>query len=177
MAFCDSLDDAIVYATPQVGSVAAGTLTASKTPSLATATTIWGQQAARVLMCVASAGLDPSTIAAGAKEWAQAAEAALTSGEVLLAKTSIGAEGLEQALALINRGEEQLAALKRGADNWQAMRAALLSQGASALALPASGRVASNWTAAGCRREDDDRTTDHDEPAPIFPDPPGETAL
>lgn len=179
MAFCADVDAATVYARPQIGSVAAGTLTASKTPSLATCTDIWGKQSSRVSMCLAVAGIDPSTVTASSvlESWACDLEARLTSGFVLLAKAQIGDEGLEQAQALIARGESDLAELKPGSPSFKRLRSALLSQGGSALSVPVSGRVGSNWTRGAGRHEGDDATTDHDEPAPIFPDPPGETAL
>ena len=79
-----------------------GTLSATTTPTSTQGTVIWNN-------AFLSAGVSDSfTASSVAESWAQTAEMFISSGFILLAKGSIGADGKATADELIERGREML---------------------------------------------------------------------
>jgi len=117
-----------------------GTLSSSTTPTLAQGNTIWGHAYNRVRLAFLEAGLsDTVTASSRAEELAQQAELFLASGNILLAKGSIGADGKATADELIAHGRDLLERL------WD-QRTYLLANGASASLAGPSIFAKSNWT-------------------------------
>lgn len=119
-----------------------GTLSGTTTPTSTAATVIWGRVYDRVRSALLAAGISTtvtgSTIASG---WVQRVEMLLTSGEVLLAKGSIGTGSESTAPTLIKMGEEMLAELPF-------LRPTLIANGGAASTGPTDARVGSHWLRA-----------------------------
>ena len=119
-----------------------GTLTSSTTPTVTQANVIWArvydQVRAALLANGLSATVTASSVAAG---WAQRAEMYLASGEVLMAKGSIGVNAESTAPALIKMGETMLGSLPD-------IRQMLLDNGGSEDVGTADSRMGSHWTRA-----------------------------
>lgn len=134
MAYNADLATATVMA-PQLG-----TLTAATTPTVTQANVIWAHAYNEVRMAFLAAGLSDSfTASSRAEEVAQQAEMMLTSGQVLLAKGSIGADGKATSDELLRIGGEILSKLWDRRDH-------LLSNGADASLSGTSVFSKSNWT-------------------------------
>lgn len=134
MAYNADLATATVMA-PQLG-----TLSSSTTPTLAQGNTIWANSYSQVRAAFLRAGLsDTVTASSRAEELAQQAEIFLASGNILLAKGSIGADGKATADELIDHGRALLDSL------WD-RRDYLLANGASASLSGPSIFAKSNWT-------------------------------
>lgn len=119
-----------------------GTLSSSTTPTSTQATVIWTRAYDRVQAALLSAGLSSSLTASSVAEgWAQRAEMLLTSGDVLLAKGSVGVGAESTAPKLIALAEKMLAETSKS-------RMMLLDNGASAATETADTRMASHWTRA-----------------------------
>ena len=117
-----------------------GTLSSSTTPTLVQGKVIWVKAYNEVRLAFISAGLgDTFTSSSIAENIAQTAEMFLASGNILLAKGSIGADGKATADQLIARGEALLGQL------WD-QRTYLLANGASGSLTGPSIWAKSNWT-------------------------------
>ena len=117
-----------------------GTLSSSTTPTLVQGNVIWVKAYNEVRLAFISAGLgDTFTSSSIAENVAQTAEMFLASGNILLAKGSIGADGKATADQLIARGEALLGQL------W-GQRTYLLANGASGSLTGPSIWAKSNWT-------------------------------
>ncbi len=119
-----------------------GTLSTSTTPTLAQANVVWAraydQVRAALLANGISATVTGSSVADG---WVQRAEMYLASGQVLLAKGSIGAGAESTAPALIKIGETMLGSLPD-------IRQMLIDNGGSEDKGSADSRMGSHWTRA-----------------------------
>ena len=134
-----------------------GTLTANTTPTIAQATVIWDRAHDLVRSALLSAGVSTAfTSPSVAEGWAQRAEMYLASGEVLMAKGSIGAGAESTAPALIKMGESMLSTLPD-------IRQTLIDNGGSEAKGGADSRMGSHWTRAKDPRWD---------PTPGGPDVP-----
>lgn len=119
-----------------------GTLTASTTPTDAQATVIWDRAYDRVRAALLAAGVGTVFAASSVGEgWAKRAELFLTSGEVLLAKGSIGAGAESTAPALIKMGEAFLSTLPD-------VRQMLIDNGGTEDKGGVDSRAGSHWTRA-----------------------------
>lgn len=117
-----------------------GTLSTSTTPTLAQGNTIWGLAYNQVRVAFLSAGMSDSfTASSRAQELAETAEMFLASGNILLAKGSIGADGKATADELLARAMVLLEQL------W-GQRTYLLANGASASLAGPAIFAKSNWT-------------------------------
>lgn len=117
-----------------------GTLSSSTTPTLTQANVIWTKVYTQVRLAFIAAGMaDTFTAASIAENTAQSAEMFLASGNILLAKGSIGADGKATADGLIARGNMLLEQL------WD-QRTFLIANGASAATVGPSVWAKSNWT-------------------------------
>ena len=160
MAYNPALATATTMA-PQLG-----TLSGSTTPTSTAATVIWDRVYDRVRSALLGAGISPTvtggTITAG---WVQRVEMLLTSGEILLAKGSIGTGSESTAPTLIKMGEDMLAELP-------ALRMTLIANGGAASTGSVDERVGSHWLRA--KDPDWDATPgEADVPyaaVPVFPD-------
>jgi hypothetical protein len=127
---------------------AAGVQTPTSTtkPTLTNANEIHADQYQAVRAAMVAAELDPDTITASSilEQRTKAAEAYLTSAEIMLAKESLGEQAIKNSDRLRKRGEEILVELK-------ARRGFYLTSGGSPLA------AASGWT--GSHFADDRDTT------------------
>lgn len=143
-----------------------GTLTASTTPTSTQAAVIWARAYDQVRAALLASGISDvvtaSTVAAG---WVQRAEMYLTSGEVLMAKGSIGVNAESTAPALIKMGETMLASLPD-------IRQMLIDNGGAEYIGGADSRMGSHWTRA--KDPDWDSTPGGDDvpyaAVPVFPD-------
>ena len=144
-----------------------GTLSSTTTPTSTQGTVIWGHAYNEVRLGFLRAGLsDTVTGSSRAEELAQKAEMFLASGQILLAKGSIGQQAQTTAEDLIAKGREVLATL------WD-LRDVLLGQGASQSLQAVSRFARSNWT------QDSDPDFDYTVgtgdrpyvPPPVFEDP------
>lgn len=143
-----------------------GTLSGSTTPTSTAATVIWSRVYDRVQAALLAEGISSTvtggTIAAG---WVQRVEMLLTSGEVLLAKGSIGTGSESTAPTLIKMGEEMLSQLPD-------LRMTLIANGGAASVGAKDERVGSHWLRA--KDPDWDSTPgEADVPyaaVPVFPD-------
>jgi len=143
-----------------------GTLTSSTTPTVTQANVIWARAYDQVQAALLSNGLSStvtaSSVAAG---WAQRAEMFLASGQVLMAKGSIGVNAESTAPALIKMGETMLGSLPD-------IRQMLIDNGGSEDKGGADSRMGSHWTRAK-NPEWDATPGGPDVPyaaTPIFPD-------
>ena len=119
-----------------------GTLSSTTTPPSTQAAVIWAKAYNQVRAALLANGISDSITASSVAEaWAQQTEMMLTSGEVLLAKGSIGRDAESTAPALIKLGEEMLRSVP-------AIRMMLLDNGGSADAGSADSRAGSHWTRA-----------------------------
>lgn len=145
-----------------------GTLSSSTTPTSTQAAYVWARVYDRVRGALLSAGISASlTSSSVAEGWVQRAEMLLTSGEVLLAKGSVGVGAESTAPQLIRLGEEMLAALPA-----HRTRMMLLDNGAAAASGSEDPRAGSHWTRAK-DPEWDESPGGPDVPyaaVPIFPD-------
>ena len=143
-----------------------GTLSSSSTPTSTQATVIWtgayDKVRAGLLASGISATITGSTVA---ESWAQRCEMMLTSGEVLLAKGSIGVNAESTAPALIALGDSMIESLPT-------IRTMLIDNGATADNGSVDSRIGSHWTRAKDPDWDPEPGGD-DVPyaaTPIFPD-------
>jgi hypothetical protein len=117
-----------------------GTLSSSTTPTLTQGNVIWVKAYNEVRLAFIAAGMgDTFTAASIAENMAQSAEMFLASGNILLAKGSIGADGKATADELIARGNLLLGQL------WE-QRTYLIANGATATVTGPSIWAKSNWT-------------------------------
>tara|TARA_R100001594_G_scaffold25875_3_gene50414 strand:+ start:925 stop:1419 length:495 start_codon:yes stop_codon:yes gene_type:complete len=117
-----------------------GTLSSTTTPTVAQGNVIWAKAYNEVRVAFLSAGLaDTFSSSSIAEAWAQNAEMFLTSGTILLAKGSIGADGKATADELIRSAKELL-------DQVWEKRDFLLAHGASASLTGPSIFAKSHWT-------------------------------
>lgn len=117
-----------------------GTLSSTTTPTSTQATAIWNLAYNEVRMAFLEAGLaDTFTASSRAEEVAQQAEMMLTSGQVLLAKGSIGKDGKATSNELLRIARDMLDKL------WH-KRDYLIANGASASLSGTSIFAKSNWT-------------------------------
>lgn len=117
-----------------------GTLSASTTPTLTQADVVWVKAYNEVRLAFIAAGMgDTFTASSIAENTAQSAEMFLASGNILLAKGSIGADGKATADELIARGNLILGQL------WD-QRTFLVANGASGATTGPSIWSKSNWT-------------------------------
>lgn len=145
-----------------------GTLSSTTTPTSTQATVIWTRAFERVQSALLAEGISSSVTASSvAAGWVQRAEMLLTSGEVLLAKGSVGVGAESTAPQLIKLGEEMLGLLS---DN--RTRLMLIDNGGAAATGSEDPRVGSHWT----RAKDPEWDSDPGGPDvpyaanPIFPD-------
>ena len=145
-----------------------GTLSSTTTPTSTQATTIWTRSFDRVRSALLAAGIaEAVTESSVAEGWVLRAEMLLTSGEVLLAKGSVGVGAESTAPQLIKIAEEMLATL---VDNRTRMM--LIDNGGAAATGSEDPRVGSHWT----RAKDPEWDSDPGGPDvpyaanPIFPD-------
>ena len=121
-----------------------GTLSSTTTPTSTQATVIWTRAFDRVQAALLAAGLSATvTSATVAEGWVQRAEMFLTSGEVLLAKGSVGVGAESTAPALIDMGQQMLTMIP---DN--SVRMMLLDNGAAAANGSEDPRMGSHWLRA-----------------------------
>lgn len=119
-----------------------GTLSSTTTPTSTQAAVIWAKAYNQVRVALLTNGISDSITASSVAEaWAQKAEMMLTSGEVLMAKGSIGRGAESTAPELIKLGEEMLQSIP-------SIRIMLLDNGGSADAGSADSRMGSHWTRA-----------------------------
>jgi len=117
-----------------------GTLSATTTPTSTQGTVIWNKAYNEVRLAFLSAGVSDSfTASSVAESWAQTAEMFISSGFILLAKGSIGADGKATADELIERGREMLRQV------WE-KRVFLLANGAAGSLAGPSIFAKSHWT-------------------------------
>lgn len=117
-----------------------GTLSASTTPTLTQGNVAWERSYNEVRLALLAAGVsDTLTGSSIAESFAQTAEMFLTSGNILLAKGSIGADGKATADELLMQGRALLGQI------WD-QRVYLLANGASASLSGPSIFTKSNWT-------------------------------
>ena len=117
-----------------------GTLSSSTTPTLPQGNVIWAQAYNQVRLAFIAAGMgDTLTASSIAENVAQTAEMFLASGNILLAKGSIGADGKATADELIARGVMLLEQL------WS-QRTYLIANGATGTTTGPSIWSKSNWT-------------------------------
>ena len=160
MAYNSDLATATVMA-PQLG-----TLSGTTTPTSTQATVIWTRSYDRIRMALAQIGISATVTGSSIAEgYLQRCEMFLTSGEVLLAKGSIGTAAESTAKQLINVGESMLSGLID-------LRPTLLDNGATGNAGTKDSRVSSHWVRA--KDPDWDSTPGGDDvgyaSVPIFPD-------
>ena len=143
-----------------------GTLSSSSTPTSTQATVVWTGAYDKVRAALLANGISSSiTASTVAEAWAQRCEMMLTSGEVLLAKGSIGVNAESTGPALITMGDTMI-------DSLPTIRIMLLDNGATADKGSAYSRMGSHWTRAKDPDWDPDPGGD-DVPyaaVPIFPD-------
>ena len=126
-----------------------GTLSGATTPTLTQGNVIWEKAYNEVRLAFIQAGLSSAFTASSiALNLAQSAEMFLASGNILLAKGSIGADGKATADELIVKGRLLLSQL------WE-QRVFLLANGASSDTTGPSVWAKSNWT------QDSDPTFDY----------------
>ena len=119
-----------------------GTLSSSTTPTSVQATEIWSRAYDQVRAALLANGLSTTVTASSVAEgWVKRAELYLTSGQVLLAKGSIGRDAESTAPALIKIGDAMLESLP-------VIRQMLLDNGGSADKGSADSRRGSHWTRA-----------------------------
>ena len=143
-----------------------GTLSSSSTPTSTQATVIWTAAYNKVRAALLANGISATiTGSSVAEAWAQRCEMMLTSGEVLLAKGSIGVNAESTAPALIKMGDTMIESLPT-------IRIMLLDNGATADNGSTDSRMGSHWTRA--KDPDWDSTPGGDDvpyaAVPIFPD-------
>ncbi|MAH51730.1 hypothetical protein CMI37_38290 [Candidatus Pacearchaeota archaeon] len=119
-----------------------GTLTSSSTPTSTQATVIWTGAYDRVRAALLANGISSSiTASTVADAWAQRCEMMITSGEVLLAKGSIGVNAESTAPALLALADSMIESLPT-------IRIMLLDNGATADKGSTDSRIGSHWTRA-----------------------------
>ena len=119
-----------------------GTLSSSTTPTSTQATVIWTAAYDQVRAALLANGLStPVTSSTVAEAWVQRAEMFLTSGQVLLAKGSIGRDAESTAPALIKIGDTMLESLPD-------VRQMLIDNGGSEDKGTAASRMGSHGTRA-----------------------------
>ena len=119
-----------------------GTLSGSSTPNSTQAALIWAGSYDQVRVALLANGIgDTFTASSIAEGWAQRAEMYLASGEVLMAKGSIGVNAESTAPALIQMGQAML-------DSLPTIRQVLIDNGGSEVAGSADSRIGSHWTRA-----------------------------
>jgi hypothetical protein len=119
-----------------------GTLSATTTPTLTQADVVWAGAFDQVRAALLANGIsDTVTAATVAYGWVQRAEMYLASGEVLLAKGSIGAGAESTAPALIKMGETMLSSLPD-------IRQMIIDNGGSEHIGGVDSRIGSHWTRA-----------------------------
>ena len=143
-----------------------GTLTSSSTPTSTQATVIWTGAYDRVRAALLANGISATiTGSTVADAWAQRCEMMITSGEVLLAKGSIGVNAESTAPALLALADSMIESLPT-------IRIMLLDNGATADKGSTDSRIGSHWTRA--KDPDWDPAPGGDSvpyaAAPIFPD-------
>jgi len=136
VAYNSTIADATSMA-PQLG-----TLSSTTTPTSDQAIVIWGRSYDRVRLELRRNSLsDTVTASSIAEGWAKRVEMLLTSGELLLAKGSIGT-GAEST------AQQLLRAAKEAFDSLPHTRMALLDNGASEADGSADSRASSHWVRA-----------------------------
>ena len=143
-----------------------GTLSGSSTPTSTQAALIWAGSYDRVRVALLANGIsDTFTASSIAEGWAQRAEMYLASGEILMAKGSIGVNAESTAPALIKMGQSML-------DSIPEIRQVLIDNGGSEDIGGADSRMGSHWTRA--KDPEWDSTPGGDDVPyaanPIFPD-------
>ena len=143
-----------------------GTLSSSSTPTSTQATVIWTGAYDKVRAALLANGISSSiTASTVAEAWAQRCEMMLTSGEVLLAKGSIGVNAESTGPALVAMGDTMIESLPT-------IKIMLLDNGATADKGSVDPRVGSHWTRA--KDPDWDPAPGGDDvpyaDTPIFPD-------
>jgi len=119
-----------------------GTLSSSTTPTSTQATVIWTAAYDQVRAALLANGISTTvTSSTVAEAWVQRAEMFLTSGQVLLAKGSIGRDAESTAPALIQIGDVMLESLPD-------VRQMLIDNGGSEDKGTADSRMGSHWTRA-----------------------------
>lgn len=119
-----------------------GTLSSSTTPTSTQATVIWTAAYDQVRAALLANGISTTvTSSTVAEAWVQRAEMFLTSGQVLLAKGSIGRDAESTAPALIKIGDVMLESLPD-------VRQMLIDNGGSEDKGTADSRMGSHWTRA-----------------------------
>lgn len=119
-----------------------GTLSGSTTPTSTQATVIWTAAYDQVRAALLANGISTTVTASSVAEaWVQRAEMFLTSGQVLLAKGSIGRDAESTAPALIKIGDTMLESLPD-------VRQMLIDNGGSEDKGTADSRMGSHWTRA-----------------------------
>jgi hypothetical protein len=119
-----------------------GTLTSSSTPTSTQATVIWTGAYDRVRAALLANGISATiTGSTVAEAWAQRCEMMITSGEVLLAKGSIGVNAESTAPALLALADSMIESLPT-------IRIMLLDNGATADKGSTDSRIGSHWTRA-----------------------------
>jgi hypothetical protein len=143
-----------------------GTLSGSTTPTSTQATVVWTAAYDQVRAAFLANGISTTVTGSSVAEaWAQRAEMYLTSGQVLLAKGSIGVNAESTAPRLIEIGQAML-------DSLPAVRMMLIDNGGSEDKGSADSRAGSHWTRAK-NPEWDSTPGGPDVPyaaTPIFPD-------
>jgi hypothetical protein len=143
-----------------------GTLTTSTTPTLAQANLIWAGAYDAVRIALLSNGISDSFTSSSIGEgWAQRAEMYLASGEILMAKGSIGVNAESTAPALLKMGEAMLQSIPD-------IRQVLIDNGGSEDAGGKDSRMGSHWLRA--KDPEWDQTPGGDDvpyaAVPVFPD-------
>jgi len=143
-----------------------GTLSDTSTPTSTQATAIWAGSYDQVRVALLANGIgDTFTASSIAEGWAQRAEMYLASGEILMAKGSIGVNAESTSQALIDMGQAMLNSLPD-------IRQVLIDNGGSEVAGGADSRMGSHWTRA--KDPEWDSTPGGDDvpyaAVPIFPD-------
>lgn len=119
-----------------------GTLSGTTTPTSTQATVVWGRAYDQIRMALARVGVSSTVTGSSIAEgYFQRIEMFLASGEILLAKGSIGAGAESTAQQLITVGQAMLAGLAE-------LRPTLLDNGASGSAGTKDSRVDSHWLRA-----------------------------
>lgn len=119
-----------------------GTLSSSTTPTSTQATVVWTAAYDQVRAALLANGISTTvTSSTVAEAWVQRAEMFLTSGQVLLAKGSIGRDAESTAPALIKIGDVMLESLPD-------VRQMLIDNGGSEDKGTADSRAGSHWTRA-----------------------------
>jgi len=146
-----------------------GTLSGSTVPTSTQATVIWGRAHDQIRAALLANGLSTTPTGSSVAEgWVQRIEIFLTSGEVLLAKETIGPQ---RSARDWHASQQLIFVAKELLDSIPSMRLMLIENGLDSTG-SADARVASHWTRAKDPEWDPTPGTG-DQPyasVPIFPD-------